>query len=57
MLGLGLHPQAGEAFDMDSFTEQVRKREALLQKLEREKGKPGGHSERVQEWLRKQAGT
>jgi len=52
----GLFPWASGAFDFGTFTDRVQQREAFLQKLEREKGKPGGHSERVQEWLRKQSG-
>jgi hypothetical protein len=50
-------PWASSAFDVEKFTEQVRKREQLLQQLEKEKAIPGGHSERVQAWLRRQSGS
>ena len=50
-------PLASSAFDVEKFTEQVRMREQLLQQLEKQKAIPGGHSERVQAWLRRQAGS
>jgi hypothetical protein len=50
-------PWASSAFDVEKFTEQVRMREQLLQQLEKQKAIPGGHSERVQAWLRRQAGS
>lgn len=50
-------PLGSSAFDVEKFTEQVRKREQLLQQLEKEKAIPGGHSERVQAWLRSQSGS
>jgi hypothetical protein len=49
-------PRVSGAFDVEGFAEQVRKREDLIQKLDREKALPGGHSERVQAWLRRQSG-
>lgn len=48
-------PRVSGAFDVEGFAEQVRKREDLIQKLDREKALPGGHSERVQAWLRRQS--